>query len=137
MSTVEERTKILEMLAQGTITADEAVRLLEKAPDAAATPEPAPAAETVFEKPKVTRNGQQPRWLHIRVSDLSSGKDRVKVKLPFRLMRWGLKMGSKFTDELDGLDVEELINAMHDGDDGMLVDVQDEADGEHVQIFVE
>ncbi len=136
MSTAEERTKILEMLAQGTITADEAVRLLEKSPDAAAAPDPIPATETVSEKPKL-RNGQQPRWLHIRVSDLNSGKDRVKVKLPFRLMRWGLKMGSKFTDELDGLDVDELIHAMHDGDDGMLVDVQDEADGEHVQIFVE
>lgn len=136
MSTDQERTKILEMLAQGTITADEAVRLLEKSPDAAATPEPMPVTqEIVIEKP--ARNGQQPRWLHVRVSDLNSGKDRVKVKIPFRLMRWGLKLGSKFTDELDGLDFDELINAMHEGGDGMLVDVQDEADGEHVQVFVE
>ncbi|MBK9053488.1 MAG: hypothetical protein IPL78_22080 [Chloroflexi bacterium] len=111
MSKEQERTKILEMLAQGAITADEAVQLLEKSPVAAATPDPIPAAQEIhIEKP--IRNGQQPRWLHVRVSDLNSGKDRVKVKIPFRLMRWGLKLGSKFTDELDGLDIEELINAM-------------------------
>lgn len=134
MSTDQERTKILEMLAQGTITADEAVRLLDK--PAAATPDSAPVTqEILIEKP--AHNGQQPRWLHVRVSDLNSGKDRVKVKIPFRLMRWGLKLGGKFTDELDGLDFDELINAMHESGDGMLVDVQDEADGEHVQVFVE
>lgn len=135
MSVEQERTKILEMLAQGTITADEAVRLLEKSPDAAATPEPAPVKEFTIEKP--APNGKQPRWLHVRVSDLNSGKDRVKVKIPFRLMRWGLKLGGKFTDELDGLDMDELMNALHDGGDGMIVDVTDENDGEHVQVYVE
>lgn len=135
MSVEQERTKILEMLAQGTITADEAVRLLEKSPDAAATPEPEPAKEYVIKK--LATNGQQPRWLHVRVSDLNSGKDRVKVKIPFRLMRWGLKLGGKFTDELDGLDMDELMTALHDGGDGMIVDVTDENDGEHVQVYVE
>ncbi|MCL4870427.1 MAG: hypothetical protein KJ063_15795 [Anaerolineae bacterium] len=134
MSTEQERTKILEMLAQGTISADEAVRLLEKSPEP--TMEPA-ILLSEGEPEKSPSNGKQPRWLHVRVSDLNSGKDRVKVKIPFRLMRWGLKLGSKFTNELDGLDMDELINAMHEGGDGMLVDVRDEADGEHVQVFVE
>ena len=136
MSVEQERTKILEMLAQGTITADEAVRLLEKSPDAAATPEPTfPTKESLADTPPT--NGQQPRWLHVRVSDLTSGKDRVKVKIPFRLMRWGLKLGGKFTDELDGLEVDELMQALHNGGDGMIVDVTDENDGEHVQVYVE
>lgn len=135
MSVEQERTKILEMLAQGTITADEAVRLLEKSPDAAATPEPSPVKEYTIEKPAT--NGKQPRWLHVRVSDAQSGKERVKVKIPIRLMRWGLKLGSKFTDELDGLDMDELMQAFHEGEDGLLVDVRDEHDGEHVQVYVE
>ncbi|MBP7999362.1 MAG: hypothetical protein KA314_01195 [Chloroflexi bacterium] len=136
MSTEQERTKILEMLAQGTITADEAVNLLEKPVPAAANPAPTPDFPQAPAEKRFT-NGQQPRWLHIRIGNLESGKDRVKVKIPFRLMRWGLKLGSKFTDELDDLDIEELIKGLHDGDDGMLVDVQDEDDGEHVQIYVE
>jgi len=136
MSVEQERTKILEMLAQGTITADEAIRLLEKSPDdAAATPEPAPVKGFTVEKP--VTNGKQPRWLHVRISDANSGKDRVKVKLPFRLMRWGLRLGSKFTDELDGLNIDELMQAFHEGEDGLLVDVLDENDGEHVQVYVE
>ena len=155
----ERRNEILQLLATGKITAAEAADLLageaeelpsqadlpasaeqpgpEKQPEAAANldelirVEPDPAAKTA--------NGSHhdsPSWLRVRVSDLKTGRKKVTVNIPMRLMRFGLALGSRFAPELDDFDWDELTG-MLSSEKGMLVDVQDEEDGEHVQIFVD
>jgi len=59
------------------------------------------------------------------------------VRLPMRLVHWGMKVGSRYTDELEGIDMDELASALEEGGDGQLIDVIDEEDGEHVQVFIE
>ena len=84
----ENRRKILEMLAAGQITADEAERLiaaLEKEPAAAG---PANGSES---RPKV-----KPRYLRVVISDEDKQGDPVKVnvRVPLQLLRAGVKLAS-------------------------------------------
>jgi hypothetical protein len=118
-ASAEERLKILEMLQNGTITPEQASELLD-----------ALAADK--KRPK----GKQPRWLHIRVTDTDTGDSRVSVTLPLGIVRAGLKMGARFGpgfDQLDAATLEEVLL----GGKGHIVDVMDEDDGEHVEIFLD
>ncbi len=73
----EERLKILKMVQDGRITADEATQLLEALERARPTPpQPPPPPETGM----VT--GRSGRWLRVRVTDTDSGKTRVNIRLP-------------------------------------------------------
>lgn len=123
MAGSEERLRILQMVADGRITAEEGARLLEalRATEPA-TPPPPPAP---------------PRWLRVRVTDLSSGRDRVNINIPVGLVDVGLKMGARFVDESAGIDPTELTRAIQSGRRGKLLEVENPAEGERVEIFLE
>jgi DNA-binding transcriptional ArsR family regulator len=134
----EKRTEILQLLANGKITADEAAELLSASPKAEVetpTPSPAPPTPEPAAKP-VTSNGHKPKWLHVQVNDLATGKSKVKVNVPLRMVKFDLSIGKRFAPELEGMDWDDLSRVMTE-DAGLLVDVQDEEDGEHVQIYVD
>jgi hypothetical protein len=61
----------------------------------------------------------------------------VNVSLPISLVKAGLKMGARFTPEIDKLDPETLDELLFSGGTGHVVDVVDEEDGEHVEIYLE
>jgi hypothetical protein len=83
----ENRRQVLEMLAAGQITADEAERLinaLEKEP-------PRPASSASDAAPKA-----RPKYLHVLVEE-ASGKDgptHVDVRVPMQLLRAGVKLAN-------------------------------------------
>ncbi len=88
----ENRRKILEMLATGKITADEADRLLaamEKGPaDSAGAGGPASG-------PK-----RKPQFLRLQVEDEGhKGPVRVNVRVPMQLLRAGVKLASLIPPE--------------------------------------
>lgn len=130
------RMKILEMLAEGKITADEASALLEKVnvSDRAESP----SRETV------ENTEGMPRYLRVVVD--SSDGDKVNVKVPMSLIRTGIKLSALMpADAADavkdhGIDLstlrdlptEELIEALRE----LEVNV-DSADGDTVRVFTE
>ena len=127
MTTTEERLKILKMIQDGIITADEGAKLLK-------------ALTTSGKKPRratVTPGGA--RWLRVRVTDMSSGKSKVNVNLPLKLVDAGINIAAQFVPEnmeLDNLMV--VVNeAIGDNMLGKIIDVIDEEDGEHVEVFIE
>ena len=61
----------------------------------------------------------------------------MNVRLPISLVNVGFKLGSQFAPEIEGVDFEELIRAANSGETGAFVDVYDEDDGEHVEVFLE
>lgn len=128
MATAEERMQILKMIEAKQITAEEGAKLLtalgekDKNKDAPMPPSPA-------------TNG---RWFRVRVTDLRTGRRKVNVNIPLGLVDVGLKMGAKFAPAgLEGLDVNQILAAMKSGTQGKVVDVEDEEDGEHVEVFIE
>ena len=49
----------------------------------------------------------------------------------------GLRMGMKFSPEVEGLNAERLAEALAMGKTGKIVDVYDDEDGEHVEVYIE
>jgi hypothetical protein len=125
MATAEERMEILKMVQSGQISAEEGATLLE-----ALKEEDKPRLG-----PEPIARTQQPRRLRIRVSDLGTGRHKVNIDLPWNLINVGMHMGARFAPE--GIDLEEVIQALRAGTEGKIVDVEDAEDNERVEIFVE
>ncbi len=126
MTTAEERMRILKMIEEGKITAEEGAKLLAALSEGRRASGPAAA-----------RSGSGPRWLRIRVTDLRSGRSKASVQIPLDLVDAGLKIGARFAPEVEGVDMNNVIQALRSGLTGKLIDVIDEEDGEHVEIYVE
>jgi hypothetical protein len=126
MATAEERIKILKMIQEGKITAEEGAKLIS------ALQESRKGSERRSNAP-----GRRSSWLRIRVTDVLSGRTKVNVNLPLGLMDAGLKIGAQYAPQLEGIDVENLVSQVRSGTSGKIIDVIDEEDGEHVEIFIE
>lgn len=126
MATTEERMKILKMIREGKITAEEGAKLL------AALSE----GQKVGRKPPSRTSGSQ-RWFRVRVTDLVTGKTKTSVNIPLGLMEWGVQIGAQFAPEVGNINMEQLQEMLNSGMEGKIVDVIDEEDGEHVEIFIE
>ncbi len=125
MATAEERLRILKMVEQGQISAEDAARLLAVLEERDRG-EPAPAS-----------TGAGARWFRVRVTDLKSGRSKVNVNIPMGLVHVGLKLGARFAPGIEGLDAHRVIEMIREGARGKLVDVEDDEGGERVEIFVE
>ena len=140
MVSTEERMRILNMLQEGQVTPEQAAQLLQALEETPVVvkqrPAPAQAPQFVEHIPPV-EPGRPPRWLRVRVTDMDSGRPRVNVRLPLSLVNIGLKMGKQFAPEIEGIDFNEVVKAIQEGETGTFVDVYDEEDGEHVEVFLE
>ncbi len=119
MATTEERLTILRMIEQGKINADEGARLL-----------------AALGNPKEQRKPDafdSSRMLRVRVSDNFTGKQRVSVNIPIGLVRFGLQFVPSSAD----VDVQSIQQAIESGAKGRIIDVVDDQDGKHVEIFIE
>lgn len=125
MPSAEERLKILRMIQDGKITAEDGVRLLAALENSQASTSPLPAIPILA------------RWLRVRVTDTNTGKTRVNIRLPISVLNAGVKMGARFSPEVQGMDINQLMEMVHSGMIGQVVDVMDEEDGEHVEVFLE
>jgi hypothetical protein len=82
-------------------------------------------------------SGLSGRFFRVRVSDIVSGKVRANIRLPLGMVNAGLRMGMKFSPEVEGLNAERLVEALASGRTGKIVDVFDDKDGEHVEVYIE
>jgi hypothetical protein len=126
MATTEERMQILNMVAEGVISADEGAKLL-----GALEPEKKRETRPTMTGPSV------PRWFRVRVTDLETGKNKVNVNLPMSLVEVGTRMGARFAPELEGMDFNDLVEQIKSGAQGKIIEVEDVEDGERVEIYVE
>jgi hypothetical protein len=125
VATTEERMRILKMIEEKQITAADGAKLLE-----ALQTGPAGSEEG-------TPPGGRARWLRVRVTDRASGRAKVNVNIPIGLMEVGLKMGARFAPDMAGMDLNAVQTAIRQGMQGKILEVDDEEDGEHVEVFVE
>jgi hypothetical protein len=123
MATTEERLKILKMIEEGKVSAEEGAKLL--------------AALTNANRPLGTLAASGAKWLRVRVTDINNGRSKATVQIPISLMEAGMKIGAHFAPEIDGVKMDEIMEALRTGITGKIIDVTDDEDGEHVEIFVE
>lgn len=111
----EERKKILSMLAEGKITADEAEELLNA---------------LYNEKDRTVSSKREARYLQIKV--WQEGKEKVNVNLPISLAKIALKFiptEAKETMEQKNIDIDAIIHDIMNGAPaGKIVEVNDEDD---------
>lgn len=132
MITSEERVKVLKMVQEGKITPEMAADLL-KALDSGSKG----AAETPGKAAESNIPGMGGKFFRVRVSDIFSGKVRANIRLPLGMVNAGLRMGMKFSPEVEGLNAERLMEALADGKTGKIVDVYDDEDEEHIEVYIE
>jgi hypothetical protein len=123
MATTEERMKILKMIEEGKVSAEEGAKLL--------------AALASANRPSGGLSASGAKWLRVRVTDVNSGRSKATVQIPISLMEAGMKIGAHFAPEIDGVNMDQLVEALRTGMTGKIIDVTDDEDGEHVEIFVE
>ncbi|MFW5941456.1 MAG: SHOCT-like domain-containing protein [Chloroflexota bacterium] len=126
MATTEERMQILRMIEEGKISAGEGAELLRALDkkDSTAAAEP-------------LRGASQARWFRVRITDLSTGRNKVNVNIPMGLVNVGMKMGARFAPDMDGVDYDQLMEAIRSGKQGKVIDITDSDDRERIEIFVE
>ncbi len=138
------RIEILQKLAAGEITVEDATRLLQEvsAEPAAETPteaQPEASAEAGAEsadEPK-SRSAVRPRWLRIRVSNSVTKREYVKINIPFGLFNAGHWMGRHFWHHRWDDNWDRIMDAIDRGEVGTLLEVEDDSGGDRVHIFVE
>lgn len=125
MADADERMRILKMIEEHKITAEEGAKLLSAMGDAAAATGGTGSS----------RGGG--KWLRIRVTDTATGRSKASVQIPIGLLDAGMKIGAHFAPEVEGVDMTSVMDAVRAGVSGKIIDVTDETDGEHVEIFVD
>jgi len=134
------------MLKDGDISVEEAERLLEAIP---AGEDDGGSANNAL----VSAPGIAPKRISVLVKE--QGKTKVNVKVPFSLVRVGLKLGKAFgaaggrhmkeeeaaaMELLANLDIDELLDSLDDGEITLpytIVDVNDEEKDQMVEIIME
>jgi len=124
MTTSEERMRILQMIRDGKVSAEEGANLLQAlSRGGRPTPPPPPTRD--------------PRLLRVRITDLRTGKTKVNVNIPMSLVNVGIKLGARFTPPHADVNYDEIMEAIREGASGKLVDIEDVESGEHVEVWVE
>jgi hypothetical protein len=127
MATTEERLQILKMIEEGKISAAEGAELLR-------------ALDTKGDKSQSQeplKGASAPRWFRVRVTDVNTGRNKVNINIPMGLVNVGIKMGARFAPEIEGGQLENILEAVRSGQQGKVMDITDDEDGERVEIFVE
>lgn len=127
MATAEERLRILKMIDEGKISAEEGARLLSALSE----------VRRQSNVPNMPRMQGTARWLRVRVTDVATGRSKATVQIPIALLDAGMKIGAHFAPEVQGVNMSTIMEALRSGMTGKIVDVMDDEDGEHVEIFVE
>ncbi len=123
MASSEERLKILQMIQDGKITPEDGAKLLEALNRG--------AGRTTGRVPVSVDDN---RYVRIRVTDTFTGRAKVSVNLPLSLVSAGIGIAAKY---VPGVEEEYLMEAISSGLTGKVIDVIDEQEGDHVEIFIE
>ena len=123
MSISEERLRILKLIESGQVSAEEGGQLIE-----------ALAENQERDRP---RGPVQPRVLRVRVTDVSSRRQKINVTIPVSLVGIGLKLGAKLVRRMESANADQIMRAIEGGSLGRIFEMQDLDEGERVEIFVE
>jgi hypothetical protein len=117
----DEQDRVLKLLEEKKITAEEAARLLDAIG-------------------RSDGGERRNRFLKIRVFDRDSQQAKVNVTLPIGLVKWGMNFvpeSAKAKIEEQEIDMKLISEALEKGITGKIVDVDDDEKGHHVEVWLE
>lgn len=127
----EERMRILKMIQEGTLSAEEGARLL----DALGNPEGEQGRPASEGEPR-----GKGRFLRIRVYDSVTGREKVNLTVPIGLA----KMLSSLVPESQrqqleshGVRFDDVLKSVESGRTGKIVDISNNDQDENVEISIE
>lgn len=127
---MDERLRILKMIEEGTITAEQGEELMS-----------AMNVDIPFQKKEITKNSYDKKMFRIIVDSIAG--DKVKVQFPVGAVKKILKVTGKLPipeKDLQGVDLSSMMDAIAECLDeeieGDFVNV-DAADGTTVRVFVD
>lgn len=118
----DEQDRVLKLLEEKKITAEEAARLLDAI------------------KRGDSGGSQRNRFLKVRVFPRGSDRAKVNVTLPIGLVKWGMNFipdQAKAKIEEQEIDMKLITEALGKGITGKIVDVEDDEKGQHVEVWLE
>lgn len=123
MTTTDDRLRILRMIEQGQISAEEGARLLEAITDDTARTR--------------ARTEARARSLRVVVTDLHSRRQKINVTIPASLVTVGLKLGARLLPRDASVTNDDVLRAIERDAPGRIFELQDLEEGERIEIFVE
>lgn len=119
------RMQVLDMVAEGKITADEGARLLEAMQGISENPVKASPSPKIFSGEIVV----------IRVIDRDTGAITVNLRLPMSLMSTARRLGAKVNMNNRQIDLEEILNTIrtNPGESSFRIDGENEI----VEVMIE
>lgn len=121
----DERDRILRLIEDGQITAEQASQLLD--------------ALDELDVPVRPAERRRDPIIHVRTTGLNERRQKIVVNanLPLSLLRISLRLGLRLIPQVNGRVLDELLGAVEKGVSGRMLDLQDLERGERVEIFVE
>ncbi len=132
---MDEKMRILKMLSEGSISAEQAAGLLE------ALENDGSGRENGALEPVISSAAYDKKLFRILVK--SAKGDNIKVQFPVGGVKRILKATGKLPikmDNMEGINMEDIMNAVIEGLDAQMVGdfvTVDSAAGDHVRVFVE
>jgi len=129
-----ERQRVLKMVEEGRITAEEGARLID-ALDAAEG-----STAKSGRGPQRQQTASPGRLVRIRVLDAATGGEKMNFAIPLALARLAGVMipeAQRLEMERHGIRFNDLINAVESGQTGTMADIRDNDRGERVEMTIE
>jgi DUF4097 and DUF4098 domain-containing protein YvlB len=129
----EEYMRILKMIEEGKVTAEEGAELMK------AIGGEESKVEDQLSGVKPSFHGKK---LRIKVTDTDTGKDKANIRIPLRLAKIAEKLiprDAKTKMKVQGIDLNSILTNIDELADGPLVDIDadDKGDNVNVSIYVE
>lgn len=127
---MDEKARILKMVAEGTVTPEQAEQLLD-----------ALAADAAPQELSLPVEDYDRRMFRIQVN--SADGDKINVQFPVGAIKKIIQATGKLpikVDGMEGMDMSELMDAVAECLDSRVIGdfvTVDSADGDHIRIFVE
>jgi DUF4097 and DUF4098 domain-containing protein YvlB len=125
-----EKLKILKMIEEKKITAEEAAKLLDALGGETGRPE----------EPRAKQTGTSARQLKLKVSDIDTGRAKVNLCIPVgiaHILKSLIPAQELSRLEQQGIDLNSILQAINSDTIGKIFDVEDEEHHNHVEISIE
>ena len=129
MSMSDEKLRILKMVENGKITAEEGVKLIEAIEKRKET-----------EETPVFQNNYKEKHLKIKVTDTGADEVKVNLSFPLKFARFAKAMiphMEKLKLQKEGINLEEILDSIGSITEGKIVDIEDKEHGQRIEIWIE